>query len=370
MRTILYIIQKEFRQLKRNRQMLPIIFVMPMIQLLVLSFAATFEIKNTNLYIVDNDHSQLSRELTAKFRGSPFYTIIGYSDDYKTAQQALELRKASQILIIPADFERDLHKEDKAKVQVVTDAINGSAAALTSAYALSIIRDFNVKLLVETFPAVDFKDPIDVRYSFWYNPRLDYTTFMVPGILVLLVTIIGLFLSGMNVVREKEIGTIEQINVTPIHKYEFIAGKLIPFWIIALFELAFGLTLARFVFNIPMVGSIGLIFGVASVYLIAIMGLGLFISTLADTQQQSMFLSWFFMVIFILMSGLFTPIDSMPGWAKAINIINPIHYFIPVMRNVMLKGSNFADISKHFWALVCYGFISISLAVWRYRKTS
>lgn len=370
MRTILYIIQKEFRQLKRNRQMLPIIFIMPMIQLLVLSFAATFEIKNTNLYVVDNDHSQLSRDLTAKFRGSPFFTITGYSDDYLSAQRALELRKASQILVIPSNFERDLHNEEKAKVQVVTDAINGSAAALTSAYALSIIRDFNVNLLVETFPSVDLKDPINIRYSFWYNPKLDYTTFMVPGILVLLITIIGLFLSGMNVVREKEIGTIEQINVTPIHKYEFIAGKLIPFWIIALGELAFGLVLAKLVFNIPMVGSLYLIFGVAAVYLIAIMGLGLFISTLADTQQQSMFLSWFFMVIFILMSGLFTPIDSMPGWAKTINIINPIHYFIPVMRNVMLKGSGFADISKHFWALVCYGTISISLAVWRYRKTS
>ena len=370
MRTILFIIQKEFRQLKRNRQMLPIIFIMPMIQLLVLSFAATFEIKNTNLYIVDNDHSQLSREMTAKFRGSPFFTITGYSEDYQSAMQALELRKASQILFIPSNFERDLHKKDKAKVQVVTDAINGSAAALMSAYAVSIIHDFNVKLLVETFPSVNLLDPIDIRYSFWYNLKLDYTTFMVPGILVLLVTLIGLFLSGMNVVREKEIGTIEQINVTPIHKYEFIAGKLIPFWIIALFELAFGLTLAKFVFNIPIVGSIGLIFGVASVYLIAIMGLGLFISTLADTQQQSMFLSWFFMVIFILMSGLFTPIDSMPDWAKAINIINPIHYFIPVMRNVMLKGSDFADVSKQFWSLVCYGFISISLAVWRYRKTS
>lgn len=370
MRTILFIVQKEFRQLKRNRQMLPIIFIMPMIQLLVLSFAATFEIKNTNLYVVDNDHSQVSRELTGKFRGSPFFTITGYSEDYTSAMQALELRKASQILLIPSNFERDLQKQDKAKVQVITDAINGSAAALTSAYAVSIIRDFNVKLLVETFPSANLKDPIDVSYSFWYNPKLDYSTFMVPGILVLLVTIIGLFLSGMNVVREKEIGTIEQINVTPIHKYEFIAGKLIPFWIIALFELAFGLILAKMVFNIPIIGSLGLIFGVASVYLIAIMGLGLFISTLADTQQQSMFLSWFLMVIFILMSGLFTPIDSMPVWAKTINIINPIHYFIPVMRNVMLKGSDFADISKQFWSLVCYSTVSISLAVWRYRKTS
>ncbi|MDP4291070.1 MAG: ABC transporter permease [Bacteroidota bacterium] len=370
MRTTFYIIQKEFRQLKRNRQMLPIIFVMPLIQLLVLSYAATFEIKNTNLYIVDNDHSQTSRELTAKFRGSPFFTITGSSEDYNSALRAIEQRKASQILLIPSNFERDLHNEDKAKVQVVNDAINGNAAAITNAYSASIIHDFNVNLLVETFPSVNLKDPININYSFWYNAKLDYTTYMVPGILVLLITIIGLFLSGMNIVREKEIGTIEQINVTPIHKYEFIAGKLIPFWIIALFELAFGLTIARIAFNIPMVGSIGLIFGVAAVYLIAIMGLGLFISTLANTQQQSMFLSWFFMVIFILLSGLFTPIDSIPAWAKIINIINPIHYFIPVMRNVMLKGSDFSDVSKHFWALVCYGFISISLAVWRYRKTS
>lgn len=370
MRTILFIIQKEFRQLRRNRAMLPIIFAMPVIQLLILSYAATFEIKNTNLYVVDNDHSKMSRELVAKFRGSPFYTITGYSEDYMSALTALEKRTASQILSIPSNFERDLLKDDKAKVQVISDAINGAAAALTSAYAFSIIHDYNINLLVETFPSLNMKDPIDIRYSFWYNPKLDYTTYMVPGILVLLVTIIGMFLSGMNVVREKEIGTIEQINVTPIKKYQFIAGKLIPYWLIALFELALGLTIARLVFNIPMVGSIGLIFGVASVYLLAILGIGLLISTMSDTQQQSMFLSWFFMVIFILMSGLFTPNDNMPVWAQTLNIINPIAYFIPVMRNVLLKGSGFSDISHQFWSLVLFSFISISLAVWRYRKTS
>jgi len=187
---------------------------------------------------------------------------------------------------------------------------------------------------------------------------------------VLLVTVIGMFLSSMNVVREKEMGTIEQINVSPVKKYQFIVGKLLPFWLIALFELAFGLTIARIVFGIPILGSLGLIFGVASVYLFAVLGIGLLISTMVNTQQQAMFLAWFFAVVFIMMSGLFTPIDSMPEWAQQVNVINPIAYFIKMIRMIMLKGSEFQDILKPFTAIVIYAIISLSLAVWRYKKVS
>jgi ABC-2 type transport system permease protein len=193
---------------------------------------------------------------------------------------------------------------------------------------------------------------------------------MVPGILVLLVTIIGLLLSGMNIVREKEIGTIEQINVTPIRRIEFIAGKLIPFWIIALFELAFGLTLGKLIFNIPLEGSLWLIFLSAGIYLFVILGFGLLISTMTNTQQQSMLVSFFFMVIFILMSGLFTSIESMPQWAQVADKLNPIAYFIKIMRMIMLKGSSFADISVPFFSLVVYACLIISLAIWRYRKVA
>jgi ABC-2 type transport system permease protein len=173
----------------------------------------------------------------------------------------------------------------------------------------------------------------------------------------------------MNLVREKEIGTIEQINVTPIHKYQFIIGKLIPFWIIALFELAFGLSLGKLLFDIPIVGNIFLVFGFASIYLLAVLGIGLFISTITDNQLQSMFLSFFFMLVFILMSGLFTSVESMPDWAQMVDRVNPIYYFIRVMRMILLKGSTFKDIIQEFVSITIYAATILSLAIWRYRKT-
>jgi len=350
--------------------MLPVIFVIPVVQLLVLAFAVTFEIKNINLVIVDQDHSVASRQLVSKFAAPPFYHIKDYADTYAQAEELLKTGKAHQILIIPNRFERDLQKESKASVQLITNAIDGSAAAIMNAYGNSIIMDYNQDILVDLAGGTVLKQPFDIRYSYWFNPELDYKTYMVPGILVLLVTIIGMFLSSMNVVREKEMGTIEQINVSPVKKYQFVIGKLLPFWFIAMFELGFGLTLARLVFSIPILGSLWLIFGVAAVYLLAVLGIGLFISTLVNTQQQAMFLAWFFAVVFIMMSGLFTPTDSMPYWAQQINIINPIAYFIKMIRMIMLKGSQFQDIIRPFTAIVIYAFCSLTLAVWRYRKVA
>ena len=239
-----------------------------------------------------------------------------------------------------------------------------------NAYAISIVADFNKEIIVAQMPQKFMGMPINVKPTYWYNPELNYITFMVPGILVLLVTIIGMFLSGMNLVKEKEVGTIEQINVTPIKKYQFIAGKLIPFWVIANIDLGIGLLLARFVFQIPIEGSIFLLFFVASVYLVVILSFGLFISTLTNTMQQSMFISWFFLVIFILMSGLFTPIESMPDWAQVIVSFNPVSYFIKINRMIMLKGSGFFDFQKEFWILVAYAVVMFVFSTVRYRKTA
>lgn len=368
MRTIIYILQKEFIQVRRNRTMLPIIFIVPLLQLFVLAFTATFEIKNINLYVVDQDNSPSSREVIAKFQGSPFFTITGNTATYNTAEQALISNYADQILQVPKGFEKDIISEKAATLHLTTDAINGSAASLMNAYALNIVMDYNTDIIVEQLGLENPPAPIRISSAFWYNPELNYFTYMVPGILVLLVTVISAFLSAMNIVREKEIGTIEQINVTPIKKFQFILGKLIPFWIIAMFELVFGLILAKLVFNIPMLGSLGLVFGVASIYLFVALGLGLLISTLTNTQQQSMFLTFFFMIIFILLSGLFTPVQSMPEWAQVMNKINPIAYFIDVMRMILLKGSEFKDISLQFFSLLVLAVLLNTLAVWRYRK--
>ncbi len=367
MKTILYLLQKEFIQIFRNKTMLPIIFVMPVMQLLILSYAATFEMKNIKLHITDRDQSSMSRSLISKFKASGFYTIVNYSDVYKIAENDLKVNKADMILQIPDHFERDLIRDDKAKLQITINAINGSAAGLINAYTFSIIKDFNRNVLIETY-GTRLEMPIQTTTSYWYNPQLDYKTYMVPGILVLLITIIGMFLSSMNVVREKELGTIEQINVTPIHKYQFIAGKLIPFWVIAMFELAFGLLLAKIVFALPVLGNVGVVFAVAAVYILVVLALGLLISTLTNTQQQAMFIAWFFMVIFIMMSGLFTPVESMPVWAQKVNIINPVAYFIKVMRMVLLKGSGFADILHEIFSLAIYAIVVLLMAVGLYRK--
>jgi ABC-2 type transport system permease protein len=372
MRTILFIIQKEFIQVFRNRMMMPIIFVVPIIQLLILVHAATFEMKSIRLAVIDLDMSSTSRRMISKFQGSPFFVLAHTSFSDKEAEKAMKNGTADMILHIPYGFEKRLVKENKASVQVVINAINGASAGLINAYSSMIILDYNREILVDWLSPSLLAQTRNIRIEpgYWYNPKLNYKTYMVPGILVLLVTIIGLLLSGMNIVREKEIGTIEQINVTPIGRVQFIAGKLMPFWIIALFELAFGLTLGKLLFNIPIIGNLWLIFLSAGVYLFVILGFGLLISTMTNTQQQAMLVSFFFMVIFILMSGLFTSIESMPVWAQNLDRLNPIAYFIRIMRMVMLKGSGFHDIRNSFFPLLAYAAVIISIAVWRYRKVS
>jgi len=370
MRTIAYIIQKEFIQLFRNKVLVRVIFLLPIFQLFILAYAATFEIKNIKLHIVDQDKTQTSRELISHFTGSPFYVLTGYSNAYKIAEQEIINSQADQILLIPPDFEKKISINKYAKVQVVNNAIDGSAASLMNAYSTAIVRNFNKNLIVENTGLSDIENPIQTTTLFWFNPKLDYLNFMVPGILVLLVTLIGMFLSAINLVKEKEIGTIEQINVSPIRKYQFIVGKLLPFWALALFELALGLTIASLAFNIPIKGSILLIFLNAAIYLLVLLGIGLFISTVTNTQQQAMFLSWFFLVIFILMSGLFTPIESMPEWAQIINLLNPVAYFIKSMRMIMLVGSGFRDIWQILLILGIYAAMVLLLAVWRYRKVA
>ena len=376
MRTILFIVQKEFRQIFRHRTMLPILFLMPFVQLLILPHAADYEVRNINLQVVDRDASGFSRQLISQFEASDHFRIVAISDHKAPAIDAIERGEADLFLEIPPYFERDLLRDQHAQLQLSIDAINGAKAGLAQQYAQAIVLDFNQDILVEWLPRLNLPPagatprPIDITYSNWFNPGLDYDTFMVPGILVLLITMIGGFLSGMNIVKEKEIGTIEQINVSPIRKYQFIVGKLLPFWIIALVDLGLGLIIGKLVFHIPIVGSLGLIFGFAAVYLLLVLGIGLLISTVTETQQQSMFITWFLLVIFILMSGLFTPIESMPPWAQQLTRFNPIAYFVEVIRLVLLKGSSFADIQRQFFTVQAFAGGTLLLAVWNYRKTA
>jgi ABC-2 type transport system permease protein len=371
MKTIFYILQKEFLQVFRNRMMVPMIFGIPLVQMLILVYAATFEMKKIDMVVVDHDFSPTSRGLIAKFSGIPFYNTDRAVSTVEEGENLLTDNEADMVLVLPAGLERDLMREDVGHIQLLINAIDGNSAQLIHAYSQFVIRDFNQMLIADWKGMPGFAAPVSIHITenYWYNPVLDYKWYMAPGILAILVTIIGMFLTGMNLVREKETGTIEQLNVTPIRKHQFIAGKLIPFWLIALFDLAFGLFIAWLVFNLPIVGSLGLLFGFAGIYLLGILGLGLFISTVAHTQQQVMFVSFFFMIIFILMGGIFTPVESMPEWAQIVNHANPVFYFMRILRMILLKGSGFHELIKEFFGLLFLGILFLSLAIRRYRKT-
>ncbi|TRZ50955.1 ABC transporter permease [bacterium] len=371
MRTILFLLRKEFLQIFRNKSMLPLIFIMPLVQLLILSNAATYEIRNITFNVVDLDQSRFSRELVSDFINNGYFKLNNVGFSLENSEEDFKLNTARLIVHIPKYFEKDFLSNGKTKVQFVINAENSADAGIIYNYASSITRMFNADVIAEfqntsTSKALPL---INIEYSNWYNPLLNYKTYMVPGILVVLVSLIGMFLTGMNVVKEKEIGTIEQLNVTPIKKRHFIIGKLLPFWFIGITELAVGIVTGIIVFNIPLLGSPFVILLLASVYMFVVLGIGLFISTVTNTQQQAMFIAWFFLVLFILMGGIFTPIESMPEWAQIIAYFNPVAQFNRALRMIMLKGSGLPDVLPALYFFVVYAAVMMSLAVWRYRKT-
>jgi len=377
MRTVLFLVQKEFLQIFRNKTMLPLLLVMPVVQTLLLSFAANYEIKDLTLVVVDHDHSPASQQLAAKL-GASGYFRINQAPTAAMADHQMADDRADLILEIPLNFERNLVRERNAALSLNANAINATKAGLGMGYASNIIRDFNIEFSEKWAPRLaslessqtisTVAQPIQVTYSNWYNPRLDYKTFMVPGILGEIVALIICFLTALNIVREREIGTIEQLNVTPLKKWQFILGKLLPFWLLSLIMITIGLTVGKLVFDIPMLGSLGLVFAYTAIFTPCMLGLGFFISNFSDSQQQAMFTAWFFLIIFILMCGLFTPVTSMPDWAQELNRINPVAYFVEFMRLVLLKGAGFEDIKTNFYTVLGYAITVNSLAIWTYRK--
>jgi ABC-2 type transport system permease protein len=372
MRIILYLIRKEFLQIARNKFISKAIFAVPLVQLLVLVPAVTFEIRNIDLCIIDKDMSSESRGLISRLEGSEFFKIKASTFSEKQANDLLYKNACTMILDIPSGFGNDLGTGRPGKLMVSINAINASTAQLSWAYFNGVIRDYNTSLLNKKLgeKLVSAIPQINITNRYWYNETLNYHFYMLPGILVILVTAIGFMLAGLNMVREKELGTIEQINVTPVRKHQFIIAKMVPFLIIGLIDLSIGLVLGKIIFNIPFEGNILLLFLGCSIFLIAVLGLALFISTFSDSSQQYMFIAFFFMIIFILMSGIFTPAESMPLWAQKFDLVNPVYYLMRVNRMVMLKGSTIQDISTELWSLSIIAFTFTAFAVRRYRKTA
>lgn len=375
MSVLRFILEKEFRQIFRDHTILAMMLGVPTIQLIILPLAANFDVKNVNVAVVDQDHSTYSRELSAKVGSSGYFKIASDAGSYPEALTLIEKGEADIVLQIPAGFERNLVREGRQEVGMSVDAINGTKASIGAGYLAAVIGDFNRSLVMnlDVPGQVIPRSPpamIQVVSSDWFNPRREYKYYMVPGILVLLLTLIGGFMSALNIVREKEIGTIEQINVTPIKKWEFILGKLVPFWIVGLVVFTTGLTVMYVVYGIFPKGNIGTLYLFAGVYLVALLGFGLLISTICDTQLQAMFVAFFFMMIFMLMSGFFTSIDSMPDWARTMAQFTPVTHFIKVVRLIVLKGSGLAEVGIELAYLGIFAVVLNAAAIVNYRKTS
>lgn len=372
MQVIISLIRKEFAQFFRDSAYLRMMILMPVIQLIIIPFAADYEVENIQLVLLDQDRSQYSTEMIRKLTSSGYINLIATADSYQEALEYLDADKADVILNFPLNFEMDLVKENKAAVSLSINAVNGQRASIGAQYVLSILRDYNMELRLKwvQFPKFNPLPLIKIEPLYWFNPYLNYQQFMVPGILVLLLTMVGSIMAALNLVKEKELGTIEQINVSPIKKHQFILGKLIPFWILAQVVLTLGLLVAYIVYGIVPVGSYVLIYFFSSIYLFAVLGMGLLISTIANTQQQTMLISFFIMMVFILLSGLYTPIESMPDWAMGITKINPIAYFVKVMRMVVMKGSGFFDILPSALTIGVMAIVLNALAILNYKKNS
>ncbi|MFZ4723822.1 MAG: ABC transporter permease [Paludibacter sp.] len=369
---IKYLLKKEFKQILRNAFLPRMIFAFPFMVLLVFPWAASYEIKNLYISIIDNDHSSYSRELTQKIISSNYFKLTNISPNYEKALKSIEKNESDIILEIPANFEKDLTNRQGGKIMISANAVNGMKGGIGMTYLVSIVNDFNAEIIQKLMPVTSVGNSvatikIDPQYRF--NQHLNYRVFMVPALMVMILTLLCGFLPAVSIVFEKEIGTMEQINVSPVPKTIFILAKLIPFWIIGFIVISIGFLVAWVVYGLIPAGFFSTIYLFAAIYILAVSGLGIVISNYASTLQQAMFIVFFFMLVFIMLSGLYTPIDSMPEWAKWIAAFNPLKYFMEVMRSVYLKGSNPFELSKQLLALLGFAIFFNTWAVLSYKKS-
>lgn len=369
---IKYLIEKEFKQFFRNSFLPRLVIVMPMMVLLVFPLVANFEIKNINLSVVDNDKSPYSERFVQKVQSSGYFRITDVSGTYQQALKSMELNQSDIILEIPPHFEKDLVREKTATILISANTVNGTKGGLGSSYLAGIAGDYSSNIRSEWMAGTDKLNAprYEIIPRYWFNPHLLYRVFMIPALMVMVLAMVCGFLPALNIVGEKENGTIEQINVTPVSKFTFIASKLIPHWVIGFVALSICFLVARLVYGLIPAGHLYTIYFFAALFVLAFSGFGLIISNYAKTVQQAMFMMFFFLVTFIFMSGLYTPVDNMPGWAQVLSDFSPLKYIIQVLRQVYLKGSSFAELTTQFWALCAFALFFNGWAVMSYRKSS
>jgi len=369
MRIILALIKKEFLQIFRNPVLWKLITFLPIAELLLFPFAADLEIKEFKLAIIDYDKSVISRQIQQSLEGTGYFKLVKGIETNAEAELAMKKNKIDVIIEIPASCEEKIYRREKPAIGITANAINSMKASVGMAYLQQFFADYFQTLFQSPVPIAEVNHTqIDVLVSRWFNKKMDYKNIFVPGILAVLVSMIGAMLSTLNIVREKELGTIEQINISPITKGQFFIGKMIPFFIIGMGEFGIGLLIMVFLFGIGIQGSLAALLLFTAVFLLAMLGLGFMVSIFAENQVQSMFVIIFLFIVFILLSGLFTSLDSMPHWAQTLNLVNPIAHFIVILKSIILKGSTLFDLRYYFIGISLFALIVNTITVVFYKN--
>lgn len=360
--TLKFLIRKEFLQIKRNSFMPKIIFIFPIMVMCVMPWVMNMEVKNIVVDVVDNDHSSLSSRLIHSIEASNYFIFNGVKDSYRTALGDIETSRADVVIVIPKDYNKDIVNRTKPQLLIATNAVNGTKGSIGASYLSQIVTSY----VQPDLSSIQSK----ISTLNLYNKNQNYKVFMIPALMGILIMMLSGFLPALNIVGEKEKGTIEQINVTPVKKWTFILAKLIPYWIISLVVMTICFILSWAIYGITCQGSLLLVYFIAILLALFFSSFGLIISNYSDTLLQAMLVMWFFVVILMLLSGLFTPVRSMPDWAYMTTYINPMHYFADAIRTVFVRGGTFKSISHQVFAL---GLIATVFGFWAiisYKKNS
>ena len=365
MRRVLHLVRKELLELRQDPRLFGIVILAPILQLTVLGYAATTDVKDVPMLVVDADRSTESRALLARFQASDNFKIVGTADSTEQIDQWLDRGQAWMALSIPPDYGRRVRAGRPVSLQIIADGTDANSTNVAMGYARALVAGYAQDLL----PPQMSTPPVSLELRLWFNPQLESRDFMIPGIFALLLLIVTTTLSAMAIVREKEVGTLEQLNVTPLARWQLIVGKLVPYGFIGIIDVVLVLFVALYWFEVPMRGSILLLFGITLVYLLSTLGLGLFISSISNTQQQAMLTSTFgFLMPMTYLSGFVFPIENMPAWIQPVTYLIPVRYFLVIVRGIFLKGVGLETLWPQVAALLAWGLTVLALAALRSSK--
>lgn len=360
-RAFVGLVKKEFLQVFRDPNMLRLVFMVPLIQLILFGYVVNTEVKQIALDVYDFDRSRLSRELVSAMRAGDYFAPNQAEAPLMALEDRFKDGSGEMALVIPEDLSEKIIKRENVTVGLLADGSNSNSALIGLGYAAQIAQKFSQE-------QTDLHAPIDIKRQILYNPEAESVYFMVPGIVATLLTMLCVMLTSMSIVRERERGTLEQLLVTPISTITLLLGKIAPFAMLGLFEMVFVLTVGVLWFGIPFVGSPVLLFALSAVYLLAALGIGMFFSTVTTTQQQAMFFAWFFSIFAILTSGFFTPIANMPQWLQYITYLNPMRFFLSIVRGIMMKGAGVLDLLPDITAQTIFAVVIFSFSALRFTK--